>query len=163
MRLEDNEARMTFNDLNKIWKHELAQAQEQVEAGLSLDQMVDVIRKANLRTELARLQGLEKWRDAWFLVKYAIMIRAIEHRSSGGGGIMVSVDFVGNSKNHLHREKVDVGFLVQPIPYFTRTSISNLERLMHRNQLLVLIGKPDEKRQERPERPKYSFNAAYRR
>jgi len=152
MRVESRERRLGNDDLEHLWDRNLAEAQQQVESSMNINEMVQLLSDANFSIELAKIRQLKPWDKSWALIKYQIMVDAIEHRARGVEDIEVGV-FPPPSETDSHMKEIVVGFLVKPKTYYTRTSLQSLSKILPRNQILVLVGYPDERINNRYVRP----------
>lgn len=143
LKIEDIEATLNFPDLIGKWTHDSAEVEGRLKVVNELDELVDYIRASNLRAILARLRGLPEWEGRWFMLKYALLVKALELRANGVAGIYVNQYVSEEAVSDDNRERLKFVFDVLPHSYGTRVAISNLTRIIPSEGLIGLIGESD--------------------
>lgn len=143
LKIEDIEATLNFPDLIGKWTRDSAEVEGRLEVVNELDELVDYIRASNLRAILARLRGLPEWEDKWFMLKYALLVKALELRANGVAGIFVRQYVSEEAVSDDNRERLKFGFDLMPNHYRTRVAINNLTRIISPEKLKEFIGVSD--------------------
>lgn len=142
-RIENIEAGLSITDLVRKWSRDIGEVQVRVDTLSAVEELVDNVRNSNLRASLARARGLITWEDKWFMVKYALLVKALEMRASGVEGIHVNHYVSEKAVSDENRERLMFAFGVLLNSYSTKTAVNNLVRIVPKEKLMDLIGVSD--------------------
>lgn len=155
LRKESLEAQLHGLELLNVWEGEFIDAEQKLNSS-SLNGLVDVIRTSSLRAKLAKERDreflwieLQHWTHRWSVLKSRALTEAIQRRGKGDGKILIAYS-IDDQQPEAYQERLTFVFLTEPKPYRTSTALSNLTRIVSKEDLLALLGESD----ELPELPK---------
>ncbi len=156
IRKESEESSLDIPELIGIWEEEIIKVEQKLNSSPELDDLVDVIRTSGLRAKIGRERDREflgpefqHWTHDWSTLKSQALIEAIYQRSKGNKKILIAYS-IDDKQPENYQERLTFVLLTEPKPYRTSTALSNLTRIVSREDLMASLGKSD----ELPELPK---------
>lgn len=149
IRQESQDTQLFGPELLNVWEGEYIGAEQKLNSSSSLNSLVDVIRTSGLRAKLAKegekeFPGLDfrNWTHSWSVLKSQALAEAIRRRGKGNKKILIAYS-IDNEQPEYYRERLIFVFLTEPTPYRTSTALSNLTRIVPREDLMASLGNSD--------------------
>lgn len=115
-----------------------------------MNSLVNVIRTSGLRAKIAKKRDEEfpdldfgYWRRSWNLLKWKGLFEAVERHAKGDKKILIAYS-IDDEQPKNYQERLTFVFLTEPKPYRTSTALSNLTRIISKEELMTLLGKSDQ-------------------
>jgi len=150
VRIELQEARLVGPELLNVWEGEFIGAEQKLNSSSNLNSLVDVVRTSSLRAKIAKERDEEfpelyfdEWKRKWALLKWRALLEAIERRDRGDKKILIAYS-IDDKQPENYQERLTFVFLTEPKPYRASTALSNLTRIVSKEDLMASLGRSDQ-------------------
>lgn len=141
----DQERGLSWHELSSVWDMDIAERRNRLLSLRTLDDLVDNIRLANMRANVAHHKDMPEWRNRWLFFKHQCLLLALHNRAKNIRGIQVgTVDNIGVDFENFSQVLVFKFDVRGEEPYITRTASTNLTKIVSGDRLMGLIGQFDQ-------------------